>query len=245
MKKILLLFDIDGTLTLPRIKISDDMIEMLHKIYDDDFIDMGFVGGSDFNKQLEQIGNDNMDLFLWKFSENGLTTYYENNLIHEKKIIDFLGENNYKRLVNVCLRVISETDIPIKRGNFIELRNGMINISPIGRSCSQEERDNFYLYDIKNKVRENIIKLISEELFDLDLQYSIGGQISIDIFPKGWDKTYCLQFIEDKYEEIYFYGDKTDTGGNDYELYNDSRVIGFNVNRYTDTIKLLKNFCKT
>jgi len=242
MKKILLLFDIDGTLTLPRIKISDDMIEMLHKIYDDDFIDMGFVGGSDFNKQLEQIGNDNMDLFLWKFSENGLTTYYENNLIHEKKIIDFLGENNYKRLVNVCLRVISETDIPIKRGNFIELRNGMINISPIGRSCSQEERDNFYLYDIKNKVRENIIKLISEELFDLDLQYSIGGQISIDIFPKGWDKTYCLQFIEDKYEEIYFYGDKTDTGGNDYELYNDSRVIGFHVNKYTDTIKLLKKF---
>jgi len=218
------------------------MIEMLHKIYDDDFIDMGFVGGSDFNKQLEQIGNDNMDLFLWKFSENGLTTYYENNLIHEKKIIDFLGENNYKRLVNVCLRVISETDIPIKRGNFIELRNGMINISPIGRSCSQEERDNFYLYDIKNKVRENIIKLISEELFDLDLQYSIGGQISIDIFPKGWDKTYCLQFIEDKYEEIYFYGDKTDTGGNDYELYNDSRVIGFHVNKYTDTIKLLKKF---
>ena len=242
MKKILLLFDVDGTLTLPRIKISDDMIEMLHKIYDDDFIDMGFVGGSDFNKQLEQIGNDNMDLFLWKFSENGLTTYYENNLIHEKKIIDFLGENNYKRLVNVCLRVISETDIPIKRGNFIELRNGMINISPIGRSCSQEERDNFYLYDIKNKVRENIIKLISEELFDLDLQYSIGGQISIDIFPKGWDKTYCLQFIEDKYEEIYFYGDKTDIGGNDYELYNDSRVIGFHVNRYTDTIKLLKKF---
>jgi phosphomannomutase len=242
MKKILLLFDVDGTLTLPRIKISDDMIEMLHKIYDDDFIDMGFVGGSDFNKQIEQIGKENMDLFTWKFSENGLTTYFQNTLIHEKKIIDFLGENNYKRLVNVCLRVISETNIPIKRGNFIELRNGMINISPIGRSCTQEERDYFDLYDKKNKVRENMINIISEELLDLNLQYSIGGQISIDIFPKGWDKTYCLQFVENKYEEIYFYGDKTDIGGNDYELFNDNRVNGFHVNKYTDTIKLLKKF---
>ena len=242
MKKTLLLFDVDGTLTIPRQKISDDMIEMLHKIYDDDFIDIGFVGGSDYNKQIEQIGNENMDLFLWKFSENGLVTYFENTLIHEKKIIDFLGENNYKRLINVCLRVISETDIPIKRGNFIELRNGMINISPIGRSCNKEERYNFYLYDKQHKIRKNIISLISKELSDLDLQYSIGGEISIDIFPKGWDKTYCLQFIEDKYEEIYFYGDKTDIGENDHEIFNDKRVNSFHVNKYTDTIRLLKIF---
>ena len=242
MKKTLLLFDVDGTLTLPRLKISDTMINILEEINNIDSIDIGFVGGSDINKQIEQIGEENMSLFLWKFSENGLTSYYENTLIHQQKIIDYLGEYNYKKLVNVCLKVISEVDIPIKRGNFIELRNGMINISPIGRSCSQEERENFYEYDIKNKVRENMIKIISETLHDLNLQYSIGGQISIDIFPKKWDKTYCLQFVEDKYEEIYFYGDKTDIGGNDHEIYSDKRVNGFQVNKYTDTIKLLKKF---
>lgn len=32
-------------------------------------------------------------------------------------------------------------------GTFIEFRNGMINISPIGRNCSQEERDNFEVFD--------------------------------------------------------------------------------------------------
>jgi phosphomannomutase len=242
MKKILLLFDVDGTLTLPRLKISDDMLEMLYKIYDDDFIDMGFIGGSDLDKQIEQIGRENMDLFLWKFSENGLISYYKKNLIHSKNIIDHLGEDNYKKLVNVCLRVISEIDIPVKRGNFIELRNGMINISPIGRSCSQEERNFFYSYDKEHKIRENMINIISKELEDLNLHYSIGGQISIDIFPKGWDKTYCLQFIKDKYEDIYFFGDKTDIGGNDYELYNDCRVFGCRVNKYTDTIKLLHRF---
>ena len=31
--------------------------------------------------------------------------------------------------------------------DFIEYRNGMINVSPIGRNCSQEERDAFEIYD--------------------------------------------------------------------------------------------------
>lgn len=37
--------------------------------------------------------------------------------------------------------------INICRGTFIEFRNGMINVSPIGRNCSQEERDEFEKYD--------------------------------------------------------------------------------------------------
>jgi phosphomannomutase len=38
---------------------------------------------------------------------------------------------------------------------------------------------------------------------------SIGGQISFDVFPIGWDKTYCLQFLND-FDNIFFFGDKTD-----------------------------------
>ena len=34
-------------------------------------------------------------------------------------------------------RYISELDIPVMRGTFIEFRNGMLNVSPIGRNCSQ------------------------------------------------------------------------------------------------------------
>jgi hypothetical protein len=33
------------------------------------------------------------------------------------------------------------------RGTFVEFRSGMINVSPIGRNCSQEERDEFEKYD--------------------------------------------------------------------------------------------------
>lgn len=26
---------------------------------------------------------------------------------------------------------------------------------------------------------------------------------------QGWDKTYCLQFVEKEFDEIHFFGDKT------------------------------------
>ena len=52
--------------------------------------------------------------------------------------------------------------------------------------------------------------ILQEKFAHLGLTFSIGGQISFDIFPDGWDKTYCLQFVEaDGFEEIHFFGDKT------------------------------------
>jgi len=49
-------------------------------------------------------------------------------------------------------------EICIHRGTFIEFRNGMLNVSPIGRNCSQEERDEFERYD---KVEETIFSLFN------------------------------------------------------------------------------------
>lgn len=86
------------------------------------------------------------------------------------------------------------------------------------------------------------------------MTFSIGGQISFDVFPTGsssrtrrasltctgWDKTYSLRHIEDEgFTEIHFFGDKTYQGGNDYEIFSDSRTIGHSVTCPEDTIKLL------
>jgi phosphomannomutase len=241
-KKVLFLFDVDGTLTLPRLPMNEEMLTSLTKIHNIEHYDLGFVGGSDLHKQIEQIGEANMDLFTWKFSENGLLSYYKDELINKTSLLDELGEYNYQKLINVCLSVLSETIVPVKRGNFIELRNGMINLSPIGRSCSQSERDYFFKWDETHKIREQIIEKIKSKLPELNLNFSIGGQISMDIFPVGWDKTYCLQFLQGKYDTIYFFGDRTDPGGNDYEIYNDSRVNSFSVKKYTETISLLNKY---
>ena len=75
------------------------------------------------------------------------------------------------------------------------------------------------------------------------LKYA-GGQISIDVYPKGWNKTYCLQFLESEgYEEIHFFGDRVTEGGNDYELYEHPKTIGHVVKDPQDTIaQLLDHF---
>jgi phosphomannomutase len=58
-----------------------------------------------------------------------------------------LGEDNIRRIIDWTLKYLSEIDVPKKRGTFVEFRNGLINISPIGRNCDQEERDEFEAYD--------------------------------------------------------------------------------------------------
>lgn len=244
----LILFDVDGTLTPARKEIEQPMLECLQKLKSIPNLHIGFVGGSDLSKQKEQLGEENFHLFDWRFSENGLLGYKGKKCIHERSFVEALTETHFKQLINICLSVLSTLDCPVKRGTFIECRTGMINLCPVGRSCSQLEREEFEQYDNKHKVRENMNNQIQEKWTQYvtsnniqvpEIKFSIGGQISVDVFPKGWDKTYCLQFVESEYDEIHFFGDKTDEGGNDYEIYTDSRVIGHKVEKYQDTIEIL------
>lgn len=252
MNKKLILFDVDGTLTVPREKITEDMLEVLIELKKQDDLHIGFVGGSDLVKQIEQLGEKNLELFYWRFSENGLLGYKDNKKIHSQSFKDFMGEKHFMKFINIILKNLSNIEIPIKRGTFIEFRNGMLNVSPIGRACSRDERNEFEKYDNKHLIRKNLIKNIKSDwekyCFEYkdsfpklnEIRYSIGGQISFDVFPEGWDKTYCLKFVENDYNEIHFFGDKSYYGGNDYEIYNDERTIGHSVNTYLDTIKILK-----
>jgi hypothetical protein len=54
------------------------------------------------------------------------------------------------------------------------------------------------------------VEKLRAEFADYGLTFSIGGQISFDVFPNGWDKTYALRHVEaEGFEEIHFFGDKT------------------------------------
>ncbi|XP_057670645.1 phosphomannomutase [Diorhabda carinulata] len=243
-RKILCLFDVDGTLTKPRNVIESDLYTfLLEKVKP--HCHLGLVGGSDFKKIAEQMkGEDVIHKFKYVFSENGLVYYRNGKEAGKQSIQKFIGEDKLQNFINYVLKYLSSITLPIKRGTFVEFRNGMLNISPIGRSCSQEEREAFYTYDEEHGIRKTMIEALKKEFPDLDLTYSIGGQISFDVFPNGWDKTYCLKHLQDEgFDEIHFFGDKTDKGGNDYEIYTDKRVIGHKVSGPNDTkIKLTQLF---
>ena len=114
-----------------------------------------------------------------------------------------------------------------------------MNVSPIGRNCSREERDAFEEYDKTAGVRQAMVETLRREFASMNLRFSIGGQISFDCFPEGWDKSFCLKFIENDYDEIHFWGDKTFEGGNDHEIFVDSRTIGHAVTNPEETIAQL------
>jgi phosphomannomutase len=78
-----------------------------------------------------------------------------------------------------------------------------------------------------------------KEFADLPLTFSIGGQISMDIFPHGWDKTYCLRYLE-TFPNVYFYGDRTEKGGNDHEIFSHPRTVGTTVTSPEHTVLCLK-----
>lgn len=190
-KKILVLFDVDQTMTPARQSIQPDMVECL-KAVEAKGITLGIVSGSDIGKVTEQVGQDIVDTCEFCFSENGLLAMRRGVEFDKQSFKDKLGEDNLKKLINFSLRYIADLDIPVKRGTFLEYRSGMMNISPIGRNCSKEERNAFEDHDKETGVRKTFIAALEKEMAGIDLQYSIGGQISFDVFPKGWDKSFCL-----------------------------------------------------
>ncbi|KAF1815505.1 eukaryotic phosphomannomutase [Eremomyces bilateralis CBS 781.70] len=249
IKNTVVLFDVDGTLTPARQDASPAMLQLLSELRHK--VAIAFVGGSDLVKQQEQLGTASVNvtsLFDFCFSENGLTAFRLGEPLPSTSFIQWIGEEKYQALVRWILHYIADLEIPVKRGTFVEFRHGMINVSPVGRNASGEERHAFEAYDKEHGIRSKMVEELKKAFPDLGLTYSIGGQISFDAFPTGWDKTYCLQHIEAEktrpdgvdYSTIHFFGDKTFPGGNDYEIYDDPRTIGHSVKNPEDTARILK-----
>jgi phosphomannomutase len=176
------------------------------------------------------------DRYDYVFAENGLVAYKAGKELAVASLKTHLGEPKLQRFINFVLHYVADLDIPVKRGTFIEFRNGMINVSPIGRNCSQEERDACEEYDKTAGVRAKMVETLRKEFADYELTYSVGGQISFDVFPRGWDKTYCLRFVEEEgFDEVHFFGDKTYEGGNDFEIFSSEKTVGHTVTSPDDT----------
>jgi len=134
---------------------------------------IGYVGGSNFPKQQEQLGDpagvDVRELFDFCFPENGLTAYKLGEELPSTSFIKWIGEDKYKDLARFILHHIADLDIPVMRGTFLEFRNGMINVSPIGRNASTQERDDYEKYDKEHGIRETFVQKLKEKFGHLGL----------------------------------------------------------------------------
>jgi phosphomannomutase len=123
----------------------------------------------------------------------------------------------------------------------------MVNFSIIGRNANKTGREEYYKWDKSTQERETF-SLILEGCFP-QLDISIGGKISIDICPKGWDKGQVVPLILARHPlcGISFFGDKLAKGGNDYcvlkniEKYYKTKSGIYSVKSPEDTLNAIKS----
>ena len=235
-------FDIDGTLTPSRLPIDKKFEQYFFEWMQDK--NVYFVTGSDKDKTIEQIGER-----IWKkatrcYQSCGNAVYENGKLIHQ---LDFNLDTELTQLLNEFLDRSNWKFNGDVYSNHIESRIGLINFSTIGRSCTQEAREKYYEYDNSVGERKLHCQLI-EDIFP-HLEAAIGGQISIDIYPKGMDKSQVLNIIEQerlvKPDKYIFIGDRIEGGGNDYPLAKlmnkTDNCSTFQTDGWEHTIQILEN----
>ena len=94
-----------------------------------------------------------------------------------------------------------------------------------------------------------MLRILIEKSIELNINNRVdiveGGSVGIAIYPKEYDKVQVLNyFFENLYNKIYYFGDKHETNGNNYNIINYERVIGMRVDSLSDTIDLLNKIIK-
>tara|TARA_R110000824_G_scaffold808_1_gene4920 strand:+ start:5115 stop:5837 length:723 start_codon:yes stop_codon:yes gene_type:complete len=197
------IFDIDGTLTPSRLPIDPDFKGWFLRWCKNKSI--YFVTGSNKEKTIEQIGRDMWCLPRNMYQSCGNEVYSRGELVsyNDFSITDEL---------RLFLRALLKKSPWYGRNKYsinIEKRVGLINFSTIGRNCSQEQRKE---YTSAENEREDYVRAIMDRFPDLEA--SIGGEISIDIYKRGHNKA---QVLKDINGYSIFFGDRCD-GGNDAPL---------------------------
>ena len=204
------LFDIDGTLTPPRQKMPRDFrssfggwVVAQRAIGNSVFL----VTGSNKTKTKEQVG-----VALWR-AVNGCYQNCGNQLYIRGRLVKQSEWIMSAELRLDILELVETSEWCGRAEGNLEERVGMVNMSTIGRSADQPLRTEYYNWDIKNGERERIVKQLSSKY--PELEFAIGGEISIDIYPSGKDKS---QILCDMIGDTVFFGDKCDINGNDYHI---------------------------
>ena len=217
MKKVYI-FDVDGTLTPSRQRMTEDFARFFEEWSKRN--PFYLVTGSDIEKMDEQVPDVFMERTECIFTCGGNELWR-----FDPHIVNFPFDRIYQNKFKTSERLIKYLELELRHspylprcGNHIENRGAMLNFSIVGRDCTLEERKDYFEYDKEKGERKRIANSIEREFLELDAV--IGGQISIDITPKGKNKSQVIYHIGKKSpgRKYIFIGDRTMKGGNDYPL---------------------------
>ena len=233
--KHIVLFDMDGTLTESRDIIYEQMVSALVDLSTVPNLEIGIVTGSDYDYVKQQVADllDHPEVRnkLHILPCNG-TKYYRFDietesyvLLSEESMRGYLGSDKFNSVMRLLIERQSRFSYSLEdlTGHFVSYRGSMINWCPIGRNASEQQRYEFITMDtsyeptLRERELKNLNYRLSQMSLDRNLVVKLGGDTSFDIFPIGWDKTYCLRFFKDY--DVWFVGDRCEESGNDFEIY--------------------------
>jgi len=233
-------FDMDGTLTIHRQIISKEMIKQLRLLMKWGVVSI--ISGSkieDINYQmnLEQLKTELTERELERLVLmpcNGTKHYQWNPGYDGWTMVDgvTMKDNSHIDLQKLYRAIIKCQLILLVKENymgefeiqpdFIDYRQSLVNWAPIGRSSSLSHRQQFINLDNRVNLRDYMINLLQSMLINdrqmlESIEISKGGQTSLDIYPRGWNKTYGLWHFKEKTQ--WFIGDACEPGQNDHQIY--------------------------
>lgn len=241
------LFDVDGTLTPAKSKIDKGFARDFYnwqkgkQVY--------IVSGGSFPRIVDQLGRKITDEMRGVFSCMGNAYYKKVPNVDGYSSWSLVYKNKFtvekpRLFFSELERYVMNSDYHTKTGRHYEERVGMVNFSIVGRNATMEERKDYEEYDKEHREREKIVAKLSKKHPDLD--FVIGGAVSMDIFNKGNDKGQVMQHFKDKPQDcgIVFVGDRIAFPGNDYSLAEEVKRHpngeAIEVHSWQDTAALLK-----
>ena len=225
MKKVLA-FDIDQTLNVAKTPITDEIAELLTKCLD--HFEICPISGQKFDQFLIQIVNrlpnptPEQLSHLHLFVAQG-TQYYRHNGSDWEQVYNFpLTDAEVKKITASLEQAAKELGFweeeKLAPGDvIIENRLSQVTFSALGQKAGTEAK---YAWDPDHKKREKIVKRAKELAPEFD--FEIGGTTSINAMTPGMNKVFgmnhLLEELNVKKEDILYFGDMTQPGGNDYPV---------------------------
>ena len=228
-------FDVDGTLTPSRGKMNKEF----HDWFLNEFVPSNkvyLVTGSDYPKTVEQVGKEICESveYVMNCSGNHIWRHGKEHMRSEWKLPEMMEEWLEAELAN--------STFPLRTGTHIEHRTGLCNFSIVGRGATMGERKLYKEFDESHEERSYIAKVFNENFVKHGVIAQVAGDTGIDIMEVGKDKAQVATFLYE--ENITFFGDKMEEGGNDWplkkELDKKQGSQSVHVDSWEDTYECLK-----
>jgi phosphomannomutase len=223
MKKVLV-FDLDDTLAPSKSPMPDRMIKVFSQLLRE--FDVCVISGgafSQFEKQvIGRLQVDDRLLERLHIMPTCGTRYYRYNLLDKEWQLQYAEDltlEDKTRITEALEKGAKQLDLWVAEpaGAIIEDRESQITYSALGQQAELEDK---MAWDPTGEKKLALRAVVADLLPDLEVR--AGGATSIDVTREGIDKAYGMKKLIDALdiskEEVLFFGDKLQPGGNDYPV---------------------------